>query len=171
MKTLQKEAIKKLRLFDQKRAEQPFVKTIGKLIHIGLIENNAYKPYAGKVTLEEALWAGQYEPRILELIPSIVLKKPNFFEIKQIPEDLNQIIWDIKKGVAQKDFRGVPYQKYLYWLDKVGHKGKQPSLLKTYRFSTRDVLLLNKIKQYTELPEIEIIRLGLKLMEARAWKS
>ena len=161
MNTIQKMAKEKLRLLDQKRNDTRFIKTMGKLIHAGLIQNSLYEPYTGKVTLKDAVWAGQYEPRILELIPAIVLKKPTLFEIQQLPDDLERIIWSIKKGAAKEDFRGVPANKYLYWIDKVGHKGKQTNLLKTFRFSTDDVTLLNELKQRTSLSEIEILRLAL----------
>jgi len=161
MNTLQLTAIKKLKVLSQKKSDQRFIKTMGKLIHSGLIENTKYKPYKGKLLLEEALWAGQYEPRITELIPAIILKKPNFFEIKEMPEDLKQIIRDIKHGIAKNEFREIPAEKYLYWITKVGHKGKQTSLLKTYRFFTEDVTLLNELRQKMDLSEIEVIRTAL----------
>jgi hypothetical protein len=168
MNTLQKAAIKKLKFLDQKRSDPRFTKTIGKLIHAKLISNSLYKPYNGKLTLDDALWSGQYEPRILELIPAIVLKKPKFFEIKDMPKDLMQTIRNIKHGMAVDEFRGVPSEKYLYWLDKVGHKGKQTSLIKTYRFFTEDVKLINELKQKMNISEAEIIRTALsELYSAR----
>ena len=161
MKTLQLAAIKQMKALEQKRNDQRFIRAIGKLIHAGLINNSKYKPYKGPVLIDDALWAGQYEPRILELIPAIVLKKPNLFEIKEMPKDLKQIIWDIKRGIAKNEFREILAQKYLYWIDKIGHKGKQTSLLKTYRFFTEDVKLLSELKQKLNLSETETIRTAL----------
>ena len=113
--------------------------------------------------LDDALWAGEtIEPRILELIPAIMLKKPIFFKYKTIPDDLKKILLDIKKNKATDEFRGIPVKKYIEWIEHIGHKNKSTSLLKTFRFSKNDVILLNKLKSKLNLSEIDILRLGLQ---------
>ena len=169
MNLLQKAAIKKLQLLENKRSDPKFKRTIGKLIHAKLITNPSYTTYNGKLTLEDALWAGQYEPRILELIPAIILKKPKFFEIKEMPKDLEQTISNIRHNAAIDEFRGVPSEKYLYWLDKIGHKGKQTSLIKTYRFLTEDVKLINELKQKINLSETQLIRMALLELQTKLY--
>lgn len=161
MNNIQRAAIKKLQFMEHKRSDPRFMRTIGKLIQAKLIVNPSYTTYKGRLTLEDALWAGQYEPRILELIPAIILKKPKLFEIKDMPKDLMQTISDIRHNIATNEFRGVPSEKYLYWLDKVGHKGKQTSLIKTYRFLTEDVKLINELKKKINVSETQVIRMAL----------
>lgn len=141
-----------------------FVKTIGKLVASHLLESNTIKPFKGNVTLQEALWAGQFEPRILELLPAIVLKKKNLFQLKgPFPEDLADVVRRIIHGEEAVPFRGVEPRLYLKWVERVGHKGKSPALLKTFRFSNEYVKLLNELKSKTSLKEIEIIRDALSL--------
>jgi len=146
------------------KSDPRFVRTVGKLVGARLLESTTIKPFKGNVTLQDALWAGQFEPRILELIPAIVLKKRNLFQLKEpLPEDLAAVLQGIIHGEETKTFRGVAPRLYLQWVERIGHKGKSPSLLKTYRFSNEDVRLLNELKNRTTLKEIEIIRTALEL--------
>lgn len=152
-----------------KKKDPRFIKTAGKLVATNLLESNTIKPFEGNVTLEDALWAGQLEPRILELIPAIMLKKKRLFQLKgPLPEDLAEVIKRIVHGEEPVPFRGIAPQLYLQWVERVGHKGKSPALLKTFRFSNDDVKLLKEIKSKTSLREIEIIRAALALFYQKA---
>jgi len=154
---------------DIKRNDPRFIKTIGKLVAAHLLESNTIKPFKGNVTLQDALWAGQFEPRILELIPAIMLKKKNLFQLKGLcPEDLADVIKRVVHGEEAIPFRSVEPRLYLRWVERVGHKGKSPALLKTFRFSNEDVKLLNELKSKTALKEIEIIRTALELFYQKA---
>jgi len=146
-----------------------FVRTVGKLVAAHLLESNTVKPFKGTVTLDDALWAGQFEPRILELIPAIVLKKNKLFKLRgAYPDDLQDVIKRITHGEEPVQFRGVEPRLYLQWIERIGHRGKSPALLKTFRFSSDDVKLLREIKNKTALKEIEIIRNALELFYEKA---
>lgn len=150
------------------RSDPRYIKTIGKLVAAHLLESPPIKSFKGEVSLNDALWAGQFEPRILELIPAIVLKKNKLFKLKDAyPDDLQDVIKRITHGDEPVQFRGVEPRLYLQWVERVGHKGKTPTLLKTFRFSSDDVKLMNEIKNKTDLKEIEIIRNALELFMSR----
>ena len=55
----------------------------------------------------------------------------------------------------------MPADKYTYWLDKIGQDGKQPSVLKSFRFKQEDLALLKGLKERHRLSEVDIIRLAL----------
>ena len=147
------------------KTDTRFRKTIGKLVYAGLIDHKTIPAWNGQLSIDEALWAGEVEPRILELIPALILKKPKFFyHIDPLPDDLQFVLRCIRKNQPAGSFRGVEASKYLYWVDKVGRKQKMPSILKTFRFSLDDQKQLQKIKESLNISEIEIIRRGLKAL-------
>ncbi len=148
----------------QKRFNDPrYKKVIGKFITAGLLEHTKVLPYRGPITLEEVLWVGETEPRVLELLPAILLRRPTLVRVQNdLPEDLRQVLVALRKGIANTDFRGVPHDKYGAWVERMGRKVTPPSVLKTFRFQREDVEKLNSIKKLTGLNETEIIRKALE---------
>ena len=142
-----------------------FKRVIGRLIQAKLIQAQAHiRPFSGKLSLKEYVWAGQFEPRIFELLPALVIKKPSLFEdIKQCPKDLEELVKDIKAGQATKPYHGILPQSYLRWISHIGHRRKEPSMLKAFRFSATDSEVLRSITSqgYTE---IGAVREGLRLL-------
>jgi hypothetical protein len=161
--TLIKKAKSKYRQFGKRKNSKRYRKVIGKFVHARLLQHNQIPPSAAKISIEDAIRAAELEPRILELLPAIICKKPGFFKKPlKLPEDLNEIVNLIRKGKTPPDYRGIKAKQYMQWLERIGHKGKKTSLLKTYRFSLDDITLLNSIKEKTGLPETEIIRQALR---------
>jgi hypothetical protein len=120
------------------------------------------QPHKEAIEIGDALFAGKLEPRIFELLPALLLKKPSFFkDIKTIPNDLKIIINDIRRGVSTREFRGIPREKYMYWLNFIGHEDKKPTLLKSFRFSQNDLEILRYLKSKYSDSEIGIIRRGI----------
>jgi hypothetical protein len=167
---MKREEIEKLA---RKRVEQlhkqfndpRYKKVIGKFVATGLLEHNKVKPYLGNINLEDTLWVGGVEPRILELLPAVLLRRPKLIEIQaDIPEDLRLVLVDLRKGIATNDFRGIPATAYQPWVERVGRKAAPPSVLKSFRFQSEDVARLNEIKTRTGLNETEIIRKALQLL-------
>ncbi len=83
-----------------------------------MLRHNKILPDRYPVTLDEALKAGELEPRILELIPAIliVLPKALKFTKNDIPDDLAKQIERIRKRKTNENFRGIAPHKYLHWL-------------------------------------------------------
>lgn len=99
-------------------AEPFFIKTIAWLHYLGLLRHNAIKPFRYRVTLDEALKAGEFEPRIMELIPAIMVIMPKAFrfDLKKLPMDLAAVVKDIRDRNEGTAFRNVPVHAYRHWL-------------------------------------------------------
>ncbi len=165
---LQKMAKKKLHQLQGLYRDSRFIRTVGKLVAARLLTHTHISPWSGPLTLEDALWAGELEPRITELIPAILLKKSHLFRpTVSLPSDLAFVIDEIRKGRTPPPFRGVDPKLYIRWIGRVGHQGKEPSLLKTFRFNQNDIRILSALKKKTGQNEITIIREGLKVLQEK----
>jgi DNA-binding XRE family transcriptional regulator len=114
---IQKAKIKKA-LQDEQRSETYYQKTIAWFHYLGLLRHNTVQPRRFKVTLQEALKAGELEPRVLELIPAVMLLLPKALKFRknEIPEDLALNLERIRKRQQTENFRGIEPRSYLYWL-------------------------------------------------------
>ncbi|MBW2733338.1 MAG: hypothetical protein JRH20_13190 [Deltaproteobacteria bacterium] len=141
-----------------------YARVIGRLIRAGLLSHTHIKPSTQPVSVDDALWVGKWEPRVLELLPAILLKKPKFFVTRGcLPGDIQAVLDGIRHNKAVDTFRGVPAYLYLRWVPRVGHRNKYPSCIKTYRFSHEDMALINDLKQrFPDETEVSIIRRALR---------
>ena len=161
---LQKKARESLQKLNKVKKDPRYHKVIGRLIQEKLLWGDHIPPNRSLITVEDVLWVGKFEPQILELLPAILLKRPKLLlAIKPLPDDLIQVIQEIKRGEEKTSFRGVLPTQYKQWIDRIGRKGKYPTLLKTYRFNQNDLELLNELKQKWGEKEISVIRKALKL--------
>lgn len=104
---------------DERQRRQPaYIKTIAWLHYLGLLRHNKIAPERHRVQLTEALEAATIEPRILELLPAIMVKIPGVFQFKknEIPKDLAIVVKQLGKGADAPEFRGISPQKYNQWL-------------------------------------------------------
>lgn len=104
---------------DSAQKNAPFyLKTIAWFCYLGLLRHSKIQPRRHVITIDEALRAGALEPRILELLPAILIVVPKALKFSEdaIPDDLKTIVQDIRKRRAEKNFRGIPPDKYLHWL-------------------------------------------------------
>ena len=164
----------KKRLAQQRRKERDprFTRVMGRLVTAGLlkttheIDDNCYGETP--VALADALWAGAVELRILELLPAILLKRPALIDVEGgLPDDLREVLHAIRHDRTAPDFRCVPADTYLQWIERVGRKGRSPSVLKSFRFQKEDVQRLRRLKE--KLParsETEVIRMALQALES-----
>lgn len=159
------EAKVQYRKIEKSRQSPRFQKVVGRLIKAKLFQAVSGIPkYSGKLTISDCIWAGIYEPRILELLPALVIKKPSLFkDLETCPDDLEQIIKDIKNGQAKNEYHGIPAKNYIRWLPLVGHKGKEASILKSFRFSSNDCRILNFLIA-NGYSEVGAVREGLRLL-------
>ncbi|MCM0606692.1 MAG: hypothetical protein KA715_11425 [Xanthomonadaceae bacterium] len=156
-------ALKREKLFFDIRTQR----VLGKLVHKKLMLVPNVFPYRGLTFLEDALWVGEnVEPRVLELLPAILLKLPHLFvTLQDLPQDLKKVIDEIKGGVAETQFRGVEPEKYLYWIAKIGRKDVHPAKLKTFRFMQDDIKTLAELVRMTGETEAQILRDALKALK------
>jgi hypothetical protein len=109
------------RLDDQTQAEmaQPYFQNVmAWFVYLGLLRHNNIKGRRVRVTLTAVLRAGAIEPRILEVLPALLVRAPDAvkFNRRDIPRDLAEVLAAIKRRNATVEFRGVAAHKYLHWL-------------------------------------------------------
>ncbi len=165
----QERAKKRLAQQQRKQRDPRFQRVMNQLVDAGLLRTTLdLAPRDDQpVTLEDALWAGTVEPRIMELLPAILVKRPALIGMPQeVPDDVAAVMHAIRHGKNAPVFRGVPPEQYLPWVVNIGRKGRAPSVLKSFRFQRDDVLRLRRLRE--NLParsETEVIRMALKLLE------
>jgi hypothetical protein len=136
---------------------------IGRLVHAGLLETNqAVLSHPDPIRVADALWVGQVEPRVLELLPAALVKAPNMFvDTAALPPDLEACVAALRRSVLPPDFRGMPGAKVFRWLLRVGRKNKLPSRLKSFRFQAHEQRVLESLSAELKLSETDVLRLAL----------
>ncbi len=163
-----KQAKSQMRTINRKRRDERFIRVIGKLLHLKLLDAPGMLPYRGTIFLDEVLWVGEIEPRVLALLPAILLKRPKAITVVgDLPEDLKKIISDIRHQNAATPFRGILAPEYLKWISFVGRKEKRPTLLKTFRFDHDDLARLQRLRKFGN-SEIDVIRKAMFALEKNA---
>ena len=100
-------------------AQEPgFIQTVAWFHYLGLLKHNKILPHRHHPDLEDVLKAGEIEPRILELLPAVLILLPEAVQFRRtdLPEDLAAVIDDIQNRRDCKPFRNIPPQKYCHWL-------------------------------------------------------
>jgi len=143
-----------------------YLRVIGRLVREGLLVANHEVPaFDGPFRLDEALFAGSVEPRVLELLPALILKQPSLLvHPLDVPADLLEVLKDLRSQRRPRPFRGIPGEDMERWLPRTGRKGKLPSRLKSFRFTAEDQRLLRSLADELELSETEVIRRGLRAL-------
>ena len=130
-----------------------------------LVTNRAFKPYKGALAVADVLWAGEVEPRLLELLPALIVKRPSMFvDTTSLPPDLAEAVKMLRRDQTPGEFRGIPGRDVHQWLRRVGHQGKAPSRLKSFRFKPADQRLLEYLTKELGVSETEVIRRGLRAL-------
>ncbi len=162
---IQKLAKRKFEIIEKQQNTTRFKKIVGRLIQCKVFQPKLGIPKnTKKIYIKDCLWAGQYEARILEVLPALIIKKPSLFvDIENCPIEIKDLIKDIRKGKSLKNFRGIPPEQYLRWIPLVGHKGREAAQLKSFRFLQEDLVVLNALTQHG-YSEIGAVREGLKLL-------
>ncbi len=56
----------------------------------------------------DAVWASKAEPRIAELLPALVIKKPSLLVVgERLPRELEAVVDAIRKSKKLPDFQGI----------------------------------------------------------------
>ncbi len=149
--------------------EPEFQRVVAKLVHAGVLVSNrpSPRPPPGPLPLSSYLKAGEREPRILEVLPAVVLKKPRLVAIDDMPDELAVALAALREHAENPpDFRGVPGAQYRRWVEKIGKKGAAPTRMKTLRLTVADSRTLENLRQhYVGQTDTEIIRAGLRELE------
>lgn len=174
-KRMQLRAKERLVALQRQRRDRRFVETMGRLVSAGILRTNlsAVRPHKRPVTLEDALWAGEVEPRIMELLPAIVLKRPSLLKLpKDLPEDLARVLFCVRRGTACPEFRSVPAAQYLPWVERIGRQQRPPSSLRSFRLGVEDSTRLTRLRE--TLPaksDTDVLRLALRVLEIQTQRA
>lgn len=165
MKTIQQRAIERQRKLEAKRQDARYQRVVGRLALEKLIVGKGIRPTHTYPTLEEALWVGEeIEPRILELLPAVLLRRPKLFmQPKGLPEDLLRVVQELKRGAPVTPFRGIPPEKYASWVDRLGRRRKGITITKTHRFTGEDLEALQVLKRRWNVDETAAIRRAIAI--------
>jgi hypothetical protein len=87
-----------------------------------------------------------------------------FVDARDLPLDLDGVVKSLRKDTIPKDFRGIPGADVHRWLRRVGHRGKAPSRLKSFRFTPNDQRLLERLSKELGISETEVVRRGLRAL-------
>ncbi len=167
---LQQKAQRKQKRLVRLRRDPRYRAAIGAFVYAKLLSTNAnIEPKKGPVALGDVLWAGKIEPRLLELLPAVILKKPSLIHADDcaMPRDLDEVVDHLRRNETPLEFRGIPGEKLQEWLPRIGHKGKLPTQLKAFRFRKEDVDLLEELAAKRNLTETDVVRAGLRALAAK----
>jgi hypothetical protein len=139
---------------------------MGRFTHDGLlVSNQEFEQHGDALDLADVLFAGEVEPRLLELLPALIVKRPAMFlALTHLPPDLDEVVKSLKRDLSPADFRGIRGSDIHRWLRRVGHRGKVPARLKSFRFKPADQRLLEHLSEKLGVSETEVIRRGLRAL-------
>jgi hypothetical protein len=163
---LRERARRKMVGLRRRQRDPRYLRTLGRFVEAGLLTTNqAVLPHREPLRIADVLWAGQAEPRILELLPAVLVKRPSMLaDPTDVPDDLRHVVRCLARNLVPPDFRGIPGADMYRWLPKVGRKGKLPARLKSFRLKPEDVHLLAHLARQLGISETDVVRRGLRAL-------
>jgi len=163
---IQRRAVRRLRAIQRRRSDTRYLQVLGRLVAEGLLTTNeAIAPHREPISVADALWTGQVEPRVLELLPALLVKQPStFVDPRALPDDLERAVRRLRRNLVPKPFRGIAGEKLYRWLPEVGRSRKMPSRLKSFRLQDADLKILKALSVELGVSETEIVRRGLRAL-------
>jgi hypothetical protein len=157
----------------RQRLDPRYRRVLGRFVAAGLLNTNDQTiAQRGAIRIADALWAGEVEPRILELLPALLIKKPSFFEDRTaLPADLAQVVRTLRRGEIPSEFRGIPGADLARWLPRLGRSGTAPSRLRCFRFSAEESRLLLHLSRELHTSEVAVLRRALRELGAGLLKG
>ena len=148
----------------KKRRDPRYVRVLGRLVTAKVLTTDRRSPRASRADHRtDALWAGALEPRILEVLPALLVKRPSLFvDPDDLPADLAAVVQALRKNQTSPAFRGIPPHALARWVPSVGHRGKRVSQLKSFRLQAEDTELLERLARELQLSQTAVIRRGLR---------
>lgn len=153
----------------QRRRRDPrYRRVLGRFVAAGLLSSNEQVVvHRRPIRVADALWAGEVEPRIFELLPALLIKKPSLFEDRTaLPDDLAQVVRALRRGEVPVGFRGIPGADVARWVPRLGRSGTTPSQLRCFRFSTTESRLLARLSRDLGTTEVAVLRRALRELGA-----
>ncbi len=156
---------------EAERAKPAYRKVLGALRHHGLLDAPLVPAKAAKLTIVDCLAVGIVEPRVLELLPSLVLGRPDLFtSVSRLPQDLEDAVSDLRKGRIPGTFRGLAGRLVAQHRDHVGARAR-PARLHSFRLKEDDEALLEELAVKLGLSRTDVLRRALRRLGAESFKA
>lgn len=168
-RALKAKAARRLERLERRRRDPRYRRVLGRLTQAGLLTaSEAFAPNHEPLSVADVLWVGEIEPRVLEILPALIVKRPGLFRaVDELPEDLAVAVGALRRNALPPDFRGVPGAALARWVPLVGHKGKLPSRLRSFRLQADDAALLDELSARLGISQTEAVRRGLRALALR----
>ena len=139
---------------------------IGRLKAAGvLVTNEPIAEYRLPITVADTLWTAAIEPRVMELLPALLLKKPSLFEDPRgLPPDVAAVTAALRRNETPPPLRGIEPAALEKWVPLIGRPGKRPSRLKSFRMTPEDLLVLDEVCEQLGVTETDAVRQGLRAL-------
>jgi len=162
---IQSRARRRYAAIERKRRDPRYRRVVGRLVAAGLLStSDPVKPSRAVLKLDDVLWAGAVEPRIFELLPALIIKRPALFRSSsELPEDLAAVVAELRRNRTPETFRGIPGEAMQRWVSRVGHKNKLPSQLRSFRLQADEVALLERLSAAWGISQTAVIRRALRM--------
>jgi len=167
VKKLIEKAKLKLKALQKLRKDPRYLKTMGKLKLAGLLDVRDIPDYRGQIFLNDALWAAELEPRVYELLPAIIARRPKFFVFFELPEDLGHVVKEIKRGHPVTPYQGIAPEKYNQWISFVGRKPTAPKVMKAFRLGLEEMSILKRLSERMSKSQTHVLSEALRDYEQR----
>ena len=153
----------KARILASAKKKNRYLHVMGKLKSAKLLDSPEIPEFRGPVEIKDVLWAGNIEPRILEVLPALLINRPKYLRVYNIPHDLKCVLEGIRTDNALLDFRGIPPKNYCKWLSPKSSGGTR---LKTFRMRASEIQQLKSLRIALNVQsEAEVLRRALNLLE------
>ncbi len=123
-------------------------------------------PSREPMSIDDALWAADFEPKLAQALPALVLKRPSVFEdARDLPDELALAVNGLKRGQPAQ-FRGQRSAALRGWLDKLERGQRGATRLKAFRFTDADQQLISSLADELSLSETDVVRHALRVLAA-----
>lgn len=168
VKLIKTAGLKSLKL-KELRQDPRYGEVIGAFKAEGLLEAPGLVARKRKCRLEDVLWVGEnIEPRLLELLPAVLLKRPGIVFYSQMDGDLKSALQKIRSRNSNFQYKGIAGDKIMQWVPLVGRKGKWPAQTKIFRLDQKYWNALEHIANQQKKSEAEVLRNAIKAYAASA---
>jgi hypothetical protein len=127
-------------------------------------------PSREPMSIEDALWAAGFEPKLAQALPALVLKRPSLFEdARDLPDELALAVQGLKRGQPAQ-FLGQRSAALRGWVEKLERGQRGATRLKAFRFTEADQRLIQELADELSLSETDVVRHALRVLAAHGSK-
>jgi hypothetical protein len=148
--------------------ERIYLEVMGRLVAEGVfLPEPPVPPSREAVRVEDVIEVGEREPRVLELLPALLVKRPGMFvSRRELSGELASAVERLKAGRVPEACFGISGTRLYRALERVTRARDKGSRLKAFRLTGADRELLLTLSDELELSETDVIRHALRVLNA-----